>query len=123
MDDDDDDIAASLMKAFTTLFAKLAHHKMIGEIASRVTFSQMKSKFQCGPLVRSTGDGNEKAVCRYLSGSWTSIWATEANVVQQLTAHLRQATAAQHWLLWPKCSSMFRTFAGYLELPRVGSTA
>ena len=37
----------------------------------------------------------------------TSIGAMEANVVQQLTAHLRQATAAQHWLLWPQCSSLF----------------
>ena len=30
--------------------------------------------------------------------TWTSIWATEANVVQQLTAHLRQATCWGRWL-------------------------
>ena len=64
MDDDEDDISPRRVidESIYHAFAKLAHHKMIGEIASRVTLSQMKSKLQCGPLVRSTGDGNEKAV-------------------------------------------------------------
>ena len=61
--------------------------------------------YACGQMGHETFTNNP---CLYfiLSYPWTSIGATEANVVQQLTAHLRQATAAQHWLLWPKCSSM-----------------
>ena len=43
-------------------------------------------------------------MCR--TWAWTSIRATKANVVQLLPAWVGLSTVEQHWLPWPKCSSM-----------------
>ena len=51
----------------------------------------------------------------FWSFTWTSIWATKANVVQLLPAWDGLSTVEQHWLSWPKCSSMMLSHADKLH--------